>query len=132
MEPRWLTTEMVLAMHAEAIAVYGGAPGLRDPALLESALAKPLNLHAYGDQPSLFQLAASLCAGIVTNHPFIDGNKRAGYLAAHTFLELDDYDFAPAEADIVTMIVALAAGEIDEIAIAAWLSDYATRKHRQE
>ncbi len=132
MEPRWLTAEMVLAIHAEAIAVYGGAPGLRDMALLESALAKPRNVYAYEDEPSLFDLAAALCAGIVTNHPFVDGNKRAGYIAAHTFLELNGYGFEPAEADIVTMIVALAAGEFDERAIAAWLSDFSTRKREEE
>ena len=131
-EPLWLTANMVLAMHAEAIAAYGGSAGLRDASLLESAVAKPHNVFAYGDEPSLFDLAASLCAGIVTNHPFVDGNKRAGYIAAHTFLELNGYKFEPIEADIVTMIVALAAGEIDETAIAAWLSDHATRKPEED
>jgi death-on-curing protein len=131
MEPRWLTIELGLAMHAEAVALYGGAAGVRDRPLLESALAKPRNLHAYGDAPSLFDLAAALCAGIVTNHPFIDGNKRAGYLAAHTFLELNGYSFRPVEADIVTMIVALAAGAVDEGGIAAWFSDFSTPSQEQ-
>ena len=132
MEPRWPTIELVLAMYAEAVALYGGAAGVRDRALLESAVAKPRNLHAYGDAPSLFELAAALCAGIVTNHPFIDGNKRAGYLAAHTFLELNGYSFRPVEADIVTMIVALAAGEVDEGGLAAWFSDFSTPKQEQD
>ncbi len=125
MEPKWLTKEMVLAIHAEAVAEFGGSLGLRDAGLLESALDRARNLFAYGDDPSLFELAAAYCAGIVKNHPFIDGNKRTGLLAARAFLFRNDYLLEPEEPDEVAVIVALAEGEIDEAVLAAWLEEYA-------
>ena len=128
MEPRWLTPRMVMAIHAEAVALFGGSPGLRDGGLLESALDRPRNLYAYGDAPSLFDLAAANCGGIVRNHPFVDGNKRAGYLVGHTFLEVNGFEFRPPEPEIVTMIMALAASQTDEQALAEWFSDYSTRR----
>ena len=127
-EPKWLRKEMVLGLHAMAVAKFGGSPGLRDEGLLESALDRPRNLFAYGDAPSVFELAAAYCSGIVKNHPFIDGNKRAGDLAVRAFLRLNGYLYEPEEAEEVVMIVALAAGEIDEDAIAVWIAENAAPK----
>jgi death-on-curing protein len=124
MDPRWSALATVQAIHAEAVAAYGGSAEIRDPGLLESALDRPRNLLAYGDNPSVFDLAAAYCAGIVGNHPFIDGNKRAGLLAAVAFLDLNGYVLRPQEADAVLAIMALAAGEIDEAALAAWFAEY--------
>jgi death-on-curing protein len=126
MEPKWLTLDMVRALHAEIIAAFGGSPGVRDTGLLESALDRPRNLFAYGDGPSMFELAAAYCVGIVKNHPFIDGNKRTGLLSARAFLFRNAYLFEPEERDEVTIMVALAAGELDEAALAAWFAEYSS------
>ena len=123
MEPVWLTIEIVRAIHAESVAEFGGEAELRDSGLLESALDRPRNLLAYGDNPSIYELAAAYCAGIVRNHPFIDGNKRAGVLAAAVFLDLNGYELRPNEVDVVTVIMALAAGESDDTVVAQWLAD---------
>ena len=125
-EPKWLSKDMVLALHAMSVAEFGGAAGIRDEGLLESALDRPKNLFAYGDGPSLFELAAAYCAGIVKNHPFLDGNKRAGDLAIRSFLLRNGYLFEPDEADEVVMIMALAAGETDEETLAGWSSENST------
>ncbi len=112
-----------------AVAKFGGSPGLRDEGLLESALDRPRNLFAYGDAPSVFELAAAYCSGIVKNHPFIDGNKRAGDLAIRAFLRLNGYIYEPEEAEEVVMIVALAAGDIDEAALAVWIGENAAPRN---
>ena len=128
MEPKWLTVEMVLALHAEGVARFGGTAEVRDEGLLESAVERARNLHAYGDDPSHFDLATAVCVGIVKNHPFVDGNKRAGALAAAVFLDPNGYDFRPPEVEVVTMIMGLAAGEIDEDVLARWISENSTPK----
>ena len=128
MEPKWLTIEMVRALHAEGVARFGGTAEVRDAGLLESAVERARNLYAYGDDPSLFDPAAATCAGIVKNHPFGDGNKRAGALAAAAFLDLNGYDLQPAEPEVVTMIMGLAAGEIEEDTLARWISENSTPK----
>ena len=130
MEPKWLTVEMVRALHAEGVASFGGSAELRDGGLLESGLERARNLHAYGDDPSLFDLAAAYCTGIVRDHPFVDGNKRTGLLAAVAFLDRNGYRLAPDEAEIVIVIIGLAAGEADDTVLARWLADNATRKSR--
>ena len=127
-EPKWLTIQLVLAIHSQAVAEFGGSHGVRDAGLLESALDRPRNLYVYGDDPNLFELAAAYCMGIVKNHPFIDGNKRTGDLAVRAFLFRNGHLFEPDEADEVNMIVGLAAGEIDEGALALWISENATPK----
>lgn len=127
-EPRWLTPTMLRAIHAEAISGFGGVPGVRDENLLESALDRPRNYFAYQDDASLYRLAAACCAGIVGNHPFADGNKRAGVLAAAAFLALNGYRFAPPEPDVVTIIEALAAGRLGEEELTRWFSDYSVRQ----
>ena len=128
MEPKWLTVQLVQAIHSQAVAEFGGSLGVRDTGLLESALDRPRNLFAYGDDPTLFDLAAAYCMEIVKNHPFIDGNKRTGDLTARAFLFRSGYLFEPDEAEEVHMIVALAAGEIDEVTLARWISENATPK----
>ena len=130
-EPRWLTMEMVRAIHEESLTLFGGAAGVRDEALLESAMAHPRSLFAYGDKPTIHHLAAAYCSGIVRNHPFIDGNKRAGLLAARAFLFLNGYDFDPDEAEEVNFIVELAAGTLDEGALAEWFKSNTIRIKRR-
>ncbi len=120
-EPRWLTTEMVVAIHDESLAVFGGAEGIRDFGLLESALARPQNRHYYDNDAGLFDLAAAYAVGIVQNHPFVDGNKRAGLLAVQAFLFLNGYRFSPEQADEVRVFLALAAGDVEEEALARWI-----------
>ena len=124
-EPKWLTMRMVLAIHDEQVAVFGGAQGLRDSGLLESALAKARNRYAFeGDaresDAGIFRLAAAYCAGIVRNHPFVDGNKRTGLLCLQAFLALNGYRFRPAQEDEVEIILGLAAGE--ETGLARWIA----------
>ncbi|MFT3986583.1 type II toxin-antitoxin system death-on-curing family toxin [Aestuariivirga sp.] len=121
----WLTTAMVEAFHRESLVRFGGADGLRDEGLLLSALARPENIFAYEPDADIFRLAAAYCAGVVKNHPFIDGNKRTGTLCAVVFLGLNDVAVEFDEAMIVTMIYGLAAGEISEDALAAWLRELA-------
>jgi death-on-curing protein len=128
MEPKWLNRHMVLAIHDEALAMFGGLAGVRDEGLLDSALDRPKNLFAYGDSPSLFALAASLAFGVVKNHPFLDGNKRTGLLAARAFLFLNGQVFEPAESDEVNTMVAVAAGEADEALLARWFEEFSTPK----
>ncbi len=125
MEPKWVSLAMVRAAHAESIARFGGTAELRDLGLLESALDRPRDLFANSENSSVPELAAAYCSGIVRNHPFVDGNKRAGILAAVMFLDLNGFDFAPDEVEAYTIIMALAAGEIDEDALADWIAQNA-------
>jgi death-on-curing protein len=122
--PKWLRTDVVLAMHDRLLAEYGGSAGIRDEALLESALARPKNLLAYG-KPSLFDLAAAYGCGIIKNHPFVDGNKRAGFMAAFVFLGVNGIDVTAPESDVVLKTLAVAANEMDEQSYAACLKENA-------
>lgn len=119
-QPLWVLREVVFAAHDQSLAQFGGAAGLRSEAMLDSALDKPLNLFAYG-KPSLFDLAASAGYGLVKNHPFIDGNKRTGFIVAVVFLELNGYVFRASEVDAALQTLALAAGEVSEAAYSEWL-----------
>ncbi|MGH8335967.1 MAG: type II toxin-antitoxin system death-on-curing family toxin [Gammaproteobacteria bacterium] len=120
-EPVWIDERDALAIHGRLIALHGGAPGLRDHRLLESALARPRQHYAYADEPDLIDLATAYAAGIIRNHPFIDGNKRAGFLLCVLFLELNSYRFAATEEDATEAVMGLAAGTLDESAFTAWL-----------
>lgn len=121
-EPIWLDTSIVLDVHAEQLALFGGADGVRDLGLLESALGRPLNKLAYGET-SLAALAAAYAFGIARNHPFVDGNKRAAFASIIVFLGLNGVDFdVPPEA-ATAIIVGMAAGEIDEDGLARWIAD---------
>jgi death-on-curing protein len=119
-EPRWLDVDLVLAIHDMQIAEHGGGVGIRDPGLLESALARPLNLAAYGE-PDLCALAAAYAFGIARNHPFIDGNKRTALVACDLFLDLNDVELTADDAACVVMFLGLAAGEVTEEALTDWL-----------
>ncbi|MFO1475739.1 MAG: type II toxin-antitoxin system death-on-curing family toxin [Verrucomicrobiota bacterium] len=119
--PAWITREECLAIHEMALAQHGGEPGIRDEGLLESALAKPRNLFAYA-KPTRAELAASYAAGIIINHPFLDGNKRTGFLAAAVFLEVNGCELTATEESVVLNTLALAAGRIKEKDYAAWLA----------
>jgi death on curing protein len=119
-EPRWLDVELVLAIHDMQIAEHGGGAGVRDHGLLESALARPLNMAAYGD-PDLCALAAGYAFGIACNHPFIDGNKRTALVACELFLDLNGVDLQADDATCVDAFIALAAGELSEEALTDWL-----------
>jgi death on curing protein len=120
--PIWVDRATVLIGHAESLAAHGGAGGVRDMGLLESALARPQNLHAYGEG-DVAALAAAYAFGIVRNHPFVDGNKRTGFLTAALFLELNGFRFVASEPDVIVRTLALAASEIDEAEFAAWLRE---------
>lgn len=119
-KPAWVLREVVLILHEQSLAQFGGAPGVRDEGLLDSALGKPQNFFAYG-KPSLFDLAASYAFGLVKNHPFIDGNKRVGFVVAVLFLELNGYKFQATEVDAALRTLSLAAGEMKEAAYSEWL-----------
>lgn len=124
-EPSWLTRLAVEIIHDEQLAEHGGAPGLRDEGLLESALARPRNLFAYEKSDDLHDLAAAYAAGMVRNHPFMDGNKRTGFLAAYTFLLMNGHELLAPEAEAVVMTLGLASGELPEAGYAAWLRERA-------
>jgi death-on-curing protein len=119
-EPYWLTREECVALHEMMLSQYGGSEGLRDGNMLDSALAKPRHLFAYGE-PTMSDLAASYICGLVKNHPFIDGNKRTGFMLGTGFLERNGYEFHASEAEAVVRTLALAAGEMSEAEFAAWL-----------
>jgi death on curing protein len=122
----WLELKMVDLFHRESLALFGGGDGLRDEGLLLSALARPQNLNLYDPDADIFQLATSYCHGIVKNHPFVDGNKRTGTLAAVAFLALNDVQLEFDEPEIVVMVYGLASGEIKEAQFAEWLRRAAT------
>lgn len=119
-EPVWITVEDCLAFHDKLLARFGGAAGVRDANLPESALARQKHVAAY-ENPSLFLLAATYAHGIVKNHPFVDGNKRTGFLAAAIFLEANGCHFQADEHDAVVQTLALAAGESTRESFAEWL-----------
>ncbi len=117
---RWLAAEVLLAVHEEQLAEHGGAAGVRDLGLFESALARPQNVAAYGN-PDAADLAASYGVGLAKNHPFIDGNKRTAFVAVELFLALNGHDLVADDADCVLTMLAVAAGSLDEPGFAAWL-----------
>ena len=121
-QPNWISEREVLAIHDFLLAEHGGATGLRDPGLLASALARPHQLFSYS-APDMFDLAAAYTAGIVCNHPVVDGNKRTGFVVGILFLELHDCRFTAPEADATQAVFALAAGQVAEEWFAVWLRD---------
>ena len=122
----WLRQDVVIAIHDEQIAEHGGHPGIRDSGLLSFALARPRNKVAYQTE-SVFHLAAAYAAGIIFNHPFVDGSKRTGFLAACTFLDLNGWRLTASEAEAVDAVLALAVKEMDEDNFVKWLEDNAVR-----
>jgi death-on-curing protein len=121
----WIDLPEVLAIHGRQLDEHGGASGVRDDGLLESALARPQQLFTYGE-PDVFDLAAAYTAGIVRNHPFVDGNKRTGFVVGILFLELNGPTFTASEADATQAILNLAGGEINDDGFAIWLRSNST------
>jgi death-on-curing protein len=122
---RWINRQVLLLLHDESLAEHGGAPGLRDEVLLDSALGRPQNLLAYGS-PDLSDLAASYGYGLAKNHAFVDGNKRAAFLAVGLFLMVNGHRLVATQAEATMTMLALAAGHMDESALAQWI-----RRHIQ-
>ena len=123
MVTNWLSKTVVLAMHERLLADHGGSPGLRDPGLLDSALARARQLYAYG-KPDTCDLAAAYAAGIIRNHPFVDGNKRTGFMSAYLFMAENGLQLTVPEVEVVQIVTLLAASEIDEAAFAPWLREH--------
>jgi death-on-curing protein len=121
-DPLWVTLEVALAAHAEQIAEHGGGEGVRDHGALESAMARPQNLAAYG-KPDMAHLAAAYAFGIARNHPFVDGNKRTAAVVSETFLLLNGRRLEASDAELVVAFLALAAGELDEAEMADWFRE---------
>jgi len=120
-EPRWITKQGLLVLHDRSIALHGGAPGLRDEGLLESALARPANRFHYEGVDDLPTLAATYLVGVCVNHPFADGNKRAGFLSAGLFLMKNGRRLTADQADAARTVFAVAAGRMDIAEVAEWL-----------
>jgi len=121
---RWIEKQALLMLHDESLAMHGGASGMRDEGLLDSALARPLNLLAYGE-PDYADLAAAYGVGLAKNHPFVDGNKRAAFLSVGLFLALNGYRLTAGPAEATLTMLAVAASDIDEAAFAAWIRNNA-------
>lgn len=117
---RWVSTQALILLHDESLAEHGGSSGIRDMGLLESAMARPLNLAAYGE-PEVTELAACYCFGLAQNHPFVDGNKRAAFLALGLFLGLNGMRLVATQRDATETILQLAAGAIDEATLTEWI-----------
>ncbi|HET7412220.1 MAG TPA: type II toxin-antitoxin system death-on-curing family toxin [Pararhizobium sp.] len=120
----FLTLDDILGIHSEQIRQFGGASGIRDPGLLESAVYRPLQKANYGVE-DIMELAAALLLGIAKNHPFIDGNKRTAFTAADVFLFLNGYSIEAEQEEIIAFVVAVAAGEIDEEGAVMFFRDFA-------
>jgi death-on-curing protein len=120
-EPVWIGERDALALHDRLLGLDGGAAGLRDAGLLQSALARPQQLRAHGNKADLVELAAAYTAAILHNHPFIDGNKRTGFVVGALFLEMNGIRFTASEEDATQAVLGLAAGTLDEAAFASWL-----------
>lgn len=127
-KPVWLLKPAVVAVHHLLIVRFGGTPGLRDEGLLDSALARPVNLLRHERRAGLPRLAACYAAGILQNHPFVDGNKRTGFMAAYMFPDLNGMILTADEVLATTMTFALASSEIDEAGYAAWLATNVSAK----
>ena len=129
-EPVWIDERDALALHGRLLALDGGAVGVRNVGLLQSALARPQQLNAYGEAPDTIDMAAAYTVGIVRNHPFVDGNKRTGFVVGVLFLELNGYRLTASEEDATQAVLGLAAGMIDEASFTRWLRANVSRSPR--
>ena len=123
---RWVDKRALLLLHDESLSEHGGATGIRDDGLLDSALARPLNLDSY-ETPDIADLAASYVIGLPKNHAFVDGNKRTAFLATGLFLHLNGYRLQVSQADATLTMLAVAAGEMDEATFADWLRQHCVK-----
>jgi death-on-curing protein len=129
-EPVWIDERDTLALHDRLLALDGGAVGLRDDGLLRSALARPQQHFAYAESPDIVDMAAAYTGGIVRNHPFLDGNKRTGFVVGVLFLELNGYRFSASEEDAAQVVLELASGNLDEAGYIAFLRAHASLRKK--
>ncbi|MBL8524699.1 MAG: type II toxin-antitoxin system death-on-curing family toxin [Betaproteobacteria bacterium] len=127
MKWNWIDKRVLLLLHDESLAEHGGASGMRDEGLLDSALARPLNLANYAE-PDVADLAASYAVGLAKNHAFVDGNKRAAFLAMGMFLYLNGYRLTASQPDATVTMLAVAGGEIDETTLAEWIRQHMKKR----
>jgi death-on-curing protein len=121
-EPRWVSKKALLLLHEESLAEFGGARGLENEGLVDSALARPRNTYSYRPESTVAELAASCAYGLARNHAFVDGNKRVAFLSIGIFLAINGYKLVADQLDAIQTMVAVAAGEIDERGLAAWIA----------
>jgi death-on-curing protein len=126
-EPVWIDERDAVVLHDRLLALHGGAAGLRDEGLLQSALARPRQHFTYADAPDIIDLAAICTAGLIRNHPFVDGNKRTGFILGILFLELNGFRFTASEEDAAQAVLKLAAGQLDEADYSVFLRANAVR-----
>lgn len=129
-EPLWLAEAVVLAIHERQLSEHGGIPGIRDENLLRSALERPINFFNYS-KPKLHELAAAYAFGLIKNHPFLDGNKRTGFLAAYVFLAINGYRITALQEEVVLTVSDLAAGKISQEVFSAWLKMHSAKSPRK-
>ncbi|HET6843218.1 MAG TPA: type II toxin-antitoxin system death-on-curing family toxin [Candidatus Angelobacter sp.] len=129
-QPVWIDERDALVLHARLLALHGGAAGLRDRGLLQAALARPQQQFAYAETANIIDMATAYTAGIVRNHPFIDGNKRTGFVIGILFLELNGYVFTASEEDAAQAVMELAAGNLDEAGYSSFLRGNVARKKK--
>jgi death on curing protein len=130
-DPIWIDERDALTLHERVLSLHGGATGVRDDGLLKSALARPQQHHAYGGSPNIVHLAAIYTTGIVRNHPFVDGNKRTGFVVGILFLEMNGYRFTATEEDAAQAVLGLAGGTLDEEGYEAFLRANAAPEKRK-
>ena len=121
-EPRWISKKALLLLHEESLASFGGARGIRDEGLLDSALARPQNTYAYRPESTVADLAAAYAYGLSRNHAFVDGNKRAAFLSIGVFLAVNGYRLKADPVDAIQTMLAVASGMLDEQGLAAWIA----------
>ena len=121
-EPKWISKKALLLLHEESLAEFGGARGVRDDGLLDSALTRPQNIHAYKPECTIADLAAAYAFGLAKNHAFVDGNKRAAFLSIGLFLAINGHWFKPDQVDAIKFMLALANGDLDEAGLSAWIA----------
>ncbi len=129
-KPIWIDERDALALHSRLLALHGGAGGLRDSGLLKSALARPQQQYAYSETADVIDMATAYTAGIVRNHPFLDGNKRTGFVAGILFLELNGYRFVASEEDAAQAVLKLADGSLDEADYSSFLRGNVVRRKK--
>ena len=127
-EPRWISKKALLLLHEESLATFGGASGLRDEGLLDSAVARPLNTHAYNAESTMADPAAFCAFGLAKNHAFVDGNKRAAFLSIGMLLAINGWKLVADKLDAIETVLAVAAGELDERGLAAWIERNSLRR----
>lgn len=123
----WLDQAVMLAVHDEQLAEHGGGTGVRDAGMIESAMNRPVHLATYG-QPDVAELAAAYGFGLARNHPFVDGNKRTAFVAVELFLALNGYELTASDGDCVLTVLALAAGDMEEVVFADWVRRNSTAR----